>query len=142
MPLLTHLADTNAVSDFLRGESSVREWFAAHPGAVGISTITMAELRRGIELKPEGKARLALERHYRFILEDYRGAIFIFDEAAAFEWGSMMARMKTKLPPYDDSLIGAIARSCAMKVVTRNGEHFLGCDTVNPWDGTERAAQF
>lgn len=36
--------------------------------------------------------------------------------------------------PYDDSLIGAIARSCGLIVVTRNTKHFPGCDTVNPLD--------
>jgi predicted nucleic acid-binding protein len=76
------------------------------------------------------------------LLEDYRGAIFAFDEAAAFEWRAMMARMKNPLPPYDGSLIGAIARSCGMTVITRNFDDFRGCGTVNPWDGVESAEKF
>lgn len=53
-----------------------------------------------------------------------------------------MARMKNPLPPYDGSLIGAIARSCGMTVITRNFDDFRGCGTVNPWDGVERAEKF
>ena len=142
MPVLTYLADTNAISDYLKADADVRAWFTGHRGEIGISTVTLAEIRRGIELLPEGKKRTALERSYRFILEDYRDAIFTFDEAAAFEWGALMARMKNHLPPYDDSFIGAIAGSCGMKVVTRNVEHFAGCVTVNPKDGSERPAKF
>jgi predicted nucleic acid-binding protein len=68
---------------------------------------------------------------FKFILEDYREAIFVFDEAAAAEWGRMMA--SSPAMPYDDSLIAAIARSCDLIVVTRNEKHFPACDTVNPW---------
>jgi len=133
MPVLKYLADTNAVSDYFRAGNPVRDWFAKHPGEIGISTLTLAEMRRGIELKGDTKARLALERLFKFVLEDYREAIFVFDEAAAVEWGKMMAEAKDPIP-YDDSLIGAIARSCGLAVVTRNAKHFPGCDTVNPWE--------
>jgi predicted nucleic acid-binding protein len=79
-------------------------------------------------------AQEALERIFDFILEDYREAIYAFDEAAAAaEWGRLMAESKNKPIPYDDSLIAAIARSCGLVVVTRNEKHFPGCKTVNPW---------
>jgi len=140
MPILTYLTDTNAVSDYFRGEQTVREWFAGHKGEIGLSTITMAEIRRGIELKAEGKARRELEKHFRFALEDYRGAIFVFDEAAAVEWGRLMAQMRNHPLPYDDSLIAAIARSADLQVITRNAKHFPACPTVDPWTGQETAA--
>ncbi|MDW8310828.1 MAG: PIN domain-containing protein, partial [Verrucomicrobiales bacterium] len=103
----------------------------------GLSTLTLAEMRRGIELKDEGKARRRLERLFRFVLEDFRDAIFVFDEAAAVEWGRLMAEARHQRIPYDDSLIAAIARSCGLRVVTRNRKHFPGCPTVNPWTGEE-----
>lgn len=134
MPVLKYLADTNAVSDFFRDEAPVRKWFAAHRGEVALSTLTLAEIRRGIELKPSGKARRSLEKIYAFILDDYRDAIFVFDEAAAVEWGRLMADGKNQPLPYEDLLIGAIARSAGLTVVTRNTRHFHGCDTVNPWE--------
>jgi predicted nucleic acid-binding protein len=133
MPVLKYLADTSTVSDYFRPGNPVKKWFATHRGRIGISTMTLAEMRRGIELKGDTKARFALERIFDFVLEDYREAIYVFDEAAAAEWGRMMAETKNKPIPYDDSLIGAIARSCGLTVVTRNEEHFPGCKTVNPW---------
>src|SRR5574341_1403385 len=51
MPLLKFLADTNVVSDSLRGEKAVLDWLSDHPAEVAISTLTPAEIRRGIELK-------------------------------------------------------------------------------------------
>ncbi len=103
MPVLEYLADTNSVSDYFRPGNPVKEWFAGHRGQVGLSTLTLAEMRRGIELK-EGKRRLALEKICRFLLEDYREAIFVFDEASAFEWGRLMAEARNHPLPMDDSL--------------------------------------
>jgi predicted nucleic acid-binding protein len=134
MPVLNYLADTNCISDFFRGEKPVREWFSKHQGEIGVSTITLAEIRRGIELKTDGKTRRQLERDFGFLLEDYHDAIFVFDEAGAMEWGTFMAENKDALPPYDDSLIAAIARSCDLVVITRNQKHFPGCKSVNPWE--------
>jgi len=140
MPFLSHLADTNVISDWLRRERLVLDWLEQHPNEVAISTLTIAELRRGIELKPAGKARRELERQFKFILEDFHGAIWVFDETAAMEWGRLMAEARQHPIPYGDSLIGAIARSMGAKVVTRNLKHFPGCVTVNPWTGIEQAA--
>lgn len=139
MPVLKFIADTNTICDYQRGEPCVREWFARHRGEVGLTTLTLAEIRRGIELKSDSKARRRLETFWQFVLEDYAERTFVFDEAAAAEWGRMMAEQKDDLPPYDDSLIAAIARSCDMIVVTRNEKHFRGCRTVNPW--SERPAR-
>lgn len=51
MPLLNYLADTNAVSEWMRGERGVVDWMDEHEVEVAISSLTIAELRRGIELK-------------------------------------------------------------------------------------------
>ena len=126
MPVLKYLTDTNIVSDYFRPGNPVKDWFAQHRGQIGISTLTLAEMRRGIELKADPKTRAKLERTYDFILEDYQEAIFVFDEAAA-------AESRDALPPYDDSLIAAIARSSGLTVITRNEKHFSGVATVNPW---------
>jgi toxin FitB len=140
MPVLKYLADTNTVSDFFRAGNPVKQWFSEHRGQVGLSTLTLAELRRGIELRADGKARRQLERIYTRILEDYREAIFAFDEAAAMEWGRLTAEARNHPLPYEDSLIGAIARSLGLRMVTRNLRHFPGCHTVDPWTGKEYPA--
>jgi toxin FitB len=140
MPVLEYLADTNAVSDWMRGSETVAGWFSEHKGKVAISTITLAQLRLGIELKGESRARRELERKFAWVLEDYQGRIWLFDEAAAFEWGRLMMEARSHPIPFDDSLIAAIARSMEAMVVTRNVKHFPGCSTVDPWTGKETAA--
>ncbi len=140
MPLLKYLVDTNVVSDWMRGEAAVTEWMEEHRVEVAISSLTVAELRRGIESKPEGKARRELEREFGHVMEFFEGAVWLFDEAAAFEWGRLMAEAKGHPISFDDSLIGSIARSMSARVVTRNVKHFLGCSTVDPWTGEERPA--
>src|SRR4051812_17489513 len=119
MPILKYVADTNVVSDSIRGIAPVSEWLAAHQDEVAITTVTLAELRRGIELKPASKARRELERAFQFIVEEYAGCIWVFDEAAAFEWGRLMSEARQRPLPYGDSLIAAIARSMEATVVTR-----------------------
>jgi len=140
MPLLRYLADTNVISDWMDEAEPVVKWLAARPEEVAVSTVTLAELRRGIELKSDSKARRLLERQFQFILQDYEGCVWVFDEAAAFEWGRLMAEARNHPIPFDDSLIGAIARAMGAKVVTRNARHFPGCHTVDPWTGKESAA--
>ena len=71
MPVLSYLGDTNAISDFLRGEKPVRDWFSNHRDEIGISTLTLAEMRRGIELKADSKLRRELERKFRYVMDDY-----------------------------------------------------------------------
>lgn len=124
----------------MRQEAPVVEWLLDHPDEVAITTLTLAELRQGIELKENGKARRELERAFGFILEEFDGCIWVFDEAASFEWGRLAAEARNHPIPYGDSLIGAIARSMNAKVVTRNVRHFPGCDTVDPWTGNEKPA--
>ncbi len=140
MPVLAYLADTNTVSDYFRVGNPVKQWFGDHRGQIGISTLTLAELRRGIEFIPPGKARRKLEQIYGYIREDYHEATFVFDEAAAMEWGRLMAEARNYPLPYEDSLLGAIARSCGLTVLTRNTKHFPGCVTVDPWTGLEHPA--
>jgi len=56
------------------------------------------------------------------------------------EWGRLMAEARHHPIPFDDSLIGAIARSMGMKMLTRNAKHFPGCIAIDPWTGVERSA--
>jgi predicted nucleic acid-binding protein len=142
MPFLSYLADTNIVSQRLAAEPTVIEWLKQYGESMAISTISLAEIRRGIELRPDGKGKRELERNYRYLLQDFRDAIWVFDESAAAEWGRLMAEAKTKNHPlpYADSLIGAIARSMGARVVTADRTGFLGCSRVDPWTGKEDPA--
>jgi predicted nucleic acid-binding protein len=124
----------------MRGVEPVRAWIARYASEVAMSTITLAEIRRGIELKEPGRSRRALEQKFRCLMEDFGGAIWLFDEAAAFEWARLMAEARNDPLSYGDSLIAAIARSMDAKVATRNVKHFPGCRTIDPWTGKETPA--
>lgn len=142
MPVLKYLADTCVISDAFSGKPTILDWMMKHRGEVGICTLTLAEIRRGIEILPNSKRRNELDRKYSFTLEDYNGAIFCFDESSAMEWGRLMAESVSfgKNLPLSDSLIAAVARSSGLKVATHNVKHFLGCDVVDPTTGLEQAA--
>ena len=142
MPFLRYLVDTNAISDRLRGCEPVSDWLRKHRDEVAISTLTLAEMRQGIEIKPAGKSRRQLETAFGFVLEDFAGAVWVFDEAAAIEWGRLMAeaRARGRSLPYGDSLIGAIARSMGAKVVSNDKAGFAGCVRVDPWTDLEYPA--
>jgi toxin FitB len=140
MPLLKYLADTNAISDWMDEVPAVAEWMENHREEMAISSLTIAELRRGIECKAAGKARRQLEKKFDQMMERFENAVWLFDEAAAFEWGRLMAESRNHPLPFDDSLIGAIARSMSAIVVTRNIKDFPGCRTVDPWTGKESQA--
>jgi len=48
------------------------------PTRLRLARLSLAEMRRGIELKVPGKARRELERQFHFVLEDYSGGYFQF----------------------------------------------------------------
>jgi predicted nucleic acid-binding protein len=139
MPFLKYLADTNVLSAMMAGEQPVLDWLEAHEAEVAVSTLSIAELRRGIELKPHSKKRRELEREFRFVMEDFVGCIWVFDEPAAFEWGRLLAEAATRNRslPFADSLIGAIARSMGAKVLSSDKTGFAGCARVDPGTGLE-----
>jgi hypothetical protein len=136
------LADTNVISGWMAADQPVMRWLLARRQEVAVSTVTLAEVRRGIEIRPTGKFRRQLERQFRYVMEEFSGCIWVFDEAAAFEWGRLMAEAQARGHPlpFDDSLIAAIARSMGAKVVTRDHQGFLGCARIDPWSELEYSA--
>ena len=55
MPLLKFLADTNVLIAKMAGVQPVLDWLEAHETEVAVSTLSVAEIRRGIELKRHAK---------------------------------------------------------------------------------------
>ena len=98
--------------------------------------ITLAELFRGTRRLPEGKRRNRLERHRRFLEEDFAGRTLAFDTGTAATWGEYMATQESlgNLPDTFDSFIAAIALHWELTVATRNTADFPGVPTVNPFE--------
>ena len=52
---MKYLADTNVLIAKMAGVQPVLDWLEAHETDVAVSTLSVAEIRRGIELKRHAK---------------------------------------------------------------------------------------
>ena len=139
---MKYLLDSNIVSEPAKPkpDPAVIAWIDAQESECAVSTITLAELRHGIERLPEGKRRRQLEREFAFLRQDLGGRVLAFDEAEASEWGRYAANLERELGRdaqrkigIKDSQIAATALAHRLTVVTRNTDHFPGVDTFNPF---------
>lgn len=103
-----------------------------------VSVITLAEIKKGIELHVEGKRRSQLEAWLKSDLEEwFAGKILSIDRRVTDEWAMLTVRgYRSGRPlPTLDSLIAATALAHNLTVVTRNTRDFesSGVHTHNPW---------
>jgi toxin FitB len=133
--------DTNVVSELMRENPSARvvRWVTKHPDAsVFTTSVTQAEVLRGVELLPPGRRRnpLAVAAAATFD-EDFRGRILAFDPDAAKAYALIAADRRRSGRPIStfDAQIAAIARAHGASVATRNIDDFQHCgvDLIDPW---------
>ena len=138
---MTYLVDTNVFSELTRPrpDRGVQAWFAETPeDELHVSTITVAELRRGVTRIPAGKKRAALVTWLDFdIVQRFRDRIIDVNVEIANTWGELMASAEKRgfaMHPMD-SFIAATAMTRSMRLVTRNVKDFgrLEIELVNPW---------
>lgn len=136
---MSYLVDTNVFSETLkrRPNARVMGWLRDHEGEVAISTITIAEIRGGIERLPDGKRRDDFEAWLAKICASMRGNILSFNRATAHVWGQMQGRLDARgiqLSAFD-SLIAATALRHQLTVATRNERNFehAGVRIENPF---------
>ena len=130
------LFDTNAASDLLKGQvpELSRRFAATPPGRVAVSAITEAELRYGIERKPEAmRVRIAVEALLASI------PVLAWGTEAARAYGKLRALQERKGLPMsaEDLMIAAHALSCDMVLVTRN-HAFRFVDGLHTQDWTAK----
>jgi toxin FitB len=135
------LLDTNVVSELVKlsPHPQVVGWlFEAHEDTIFLSTVTIAEIRYGIEGMPAGSRR---DRLIAWLENDliarFEPRILSVDLAIANVWGSIVARSNKsgrKLTVMDGFLAGT-AELHGMTLVTRNVRHFenLGIQLIDPW---------
>lgn len=104
---------------------------------VFISSITLAELHRGIARLNPSKRQLELTQWLENIEENYAANILGFERATARVWGQLtaLAQKQGKTLSFMDSMIAATAIQHQMSVVTRNTADFQYCNVplINPW---------
>lgn len=135
------ILDTNVLSELMRSsaDSTVVEWLDRQPRtSIWITSITMLEIRYGLQILATGRKRSALMTAFeRLVSEKMDGRIAPFDSAAAEHAGDLMAIRHKKGRPGDlrDTMIAGIVLARRGTLATRNTQHFddLEVSVVNPW---------
>jgi predicted nucleic acid-binding protein len=99
-------------------------------GDLFISSLTVAEIRRGILDKPRGKKRDRLEAWFagpEGPQSLFKGRILSFDEKAALVWARLMSEGRAVGRPRSDldMIVAAVAEVNDCVVVTDTDKHFL-----------------
>ncbi|HEY1265234.1 MAG TPA: type II toxin-antitoxin system VapC family toxin [Terriglobales bacterium] len=134
------ILDTNVLSALMlqSPDPAVVTWLNRQPRtSVWITSITVLEVRHGLEIMPPGKRRAALTAAFSAFLEVIERRVMGFDLEAAERAGSLMAECHRKGRPQDlrDTMIAGIVLAHHAVLATRNIGHFedIGDVVVNPW---------
>ncbi len=135
-----YLLDTNIVSNVTKPTPSPQllEWMAGQVDEdLFISSLTVAEIHRGVLGLPAGRKRRALEAWFRGPDGPqalFAGRVLAFDGAAALAWAGLMADRSAKGRPRSalDMIVAAVAAVNGCRVVTDNERDFAGLDILNP----------
>ena len=134
------LLDTNVVSEVRKGrrsDPSVSNWYTGvGESQLFISSLTIGEIRRGIELaRRRGDVDQAktLETWLQTVVEEFSGRIVSVDAQVADTWGRISAPRPV---PVVDGLLAATAVVHDMTLVTRNVSDVegLGARVLDPFN--------
>ena len=137
------LLDTNVISALMQREIEpvIVAWLDSQPAeSIWTTSITVFEVRFGLELLAPGRRRRSLEEAFQLMLEeDFEGRIVPFDEIAAHAAGQIAAERRQSGRPIEirDVQIAGIAVARKAAIATRNVRHFqgLGPKVIDPWAG-------
>ena len=135
-----YLLDTNIISNIVKPVPSAAlvAWMAAQADEdLFISSLTIAEIRRGVLERPAGRKRRELESWFSGPTGPqalFAGRVLPFDENVALIWARLMAGGTATGRPRSalDMMIAAIAEVNDCVVATDNERDFAGMTIVNP----------
>ena len=136
---MSYLVDTNVISESAkpRPDEAVLEWLGRNEPNLYFSTVTIGELRRGIERLPQGKRRRALQHWLLRLCDCMKGRVLSFNVSVAHVWGQLKARWEAQglVVPSLDSQLAATAHRHGLTLVTRDEKHFVatGIRILNPF---------
>jgi len=117
----SYMLDTDTVSFALRGQGRVAIRLLAHrPSDICMSSLTLAELRYGADLRRSRKLNRLIDTFADSV------AVADFDRAAAERYGGLGAQLSRRGVPIGtvDTLIAAHALALGLTLVTNNEKHF------------------
>lgn len=136
--------DTNVISEpwKIRPDPNVLGWIDRQLiDTLYLTTITIAEIRFGLQAMPKGKRReVLLDRLEREIIPAFSGRILSFDLNASRAYGDLMARARGAGLAIGkaDGYIAATAAAHNLMIATRDTGPFeaAGLRVINPWIAT------
>ena len=134
--------DTNVLSALMQQtpEPRVVAWLDAQPTeSIWTTSVSVFEIRFGLEAMAKGKRQRTLQEAFRLALtEDLSGRVLDFDVAAADEAAVLSARLRANGRPVEirDVMIAGIVAARRGTLATRNTKHFQDTKIrlVNPWE--------
>ena len=136
---MSYLVDTNVFSEPVKPkpDANVVAWLRANESSLYVSTITIGEMRRGIERLPSGRRRTQLRSWLVALCDCMKGRVLSFNTSTAHVWGQLKAKWDAAgiIIPSLDSQIAATAQRHQLTVVTRNTADFAksGVKLLNPF---------
>jgi predicted nucleic acid-binding protein len=135
------ILDTNVVSEIMRPRSDERvtRWLDRQPPtSIWTSSITIFEIRFGLETMPAGKRRSAMTASFeRWLAEVVNQRISSYDDIAARRAAELAADRERRGRPGElrDTMIAGIVLASHATLATRNVRHFedIASSVVNPW---------
>jgi len=132
--------DTNVLSALMREvpDAKVLAWLDQQPRtSVWITSVTVLEIRFGLQLLAAGKRKRLLLAAFETLLDQLGHRVASFDNDAAAEAADLMASRQRKGRPVElrDTMIAGIVLAHHATLVTRNLAHFedLSIPIINPW---------
>jgi toxin FitB len=134
------ILDTNVLSELNNPtpNPNVMTWLDAQFDDLFLTAVTVGELNFGLARLPPGRRRAALAAGLAHLLTaEFDGRILPYDEAAAVEYGVLVAERVGRGRPVSvlDAQIAAIALIHDATVATRDtgGFEHPGLHVVDPW---------
>jgi predicted nucleic acid-binding protein len=136
------ILDTNVISELMRPmpELRVPRWLDQQPRtSIWTTSVTVFEIRFGLEAMPAGKRRIAFMASFeRWLAEVVEQRIAGYDESAARRSAELAAERQRIGRPGElrDTMIAGIVLASHATLATRNVKHFeeIASSLVNPWE--------
>jgi toxin FitB len=134
------ILDTNVLSALMLRvpDQKVATWLDLQPPtSVWTTSVTLFEVRFGLEIMPPGRRRTHLLQDMERFLISIDSRVLSFDVEAAQHASVLMALRKIRGRPRElrDTMIAGIVLAHNAALATRNASHFddLSVPLVNPW---------
>jgi len=134
------ILDTNVVSEVMRPgpDLAVIAWLDRQPrSSIWTTSITVFEIRLGLQLMPHGKRRDIYTQAFENLIERIDQRVAPFETESAEHAIILTASRKLRGRPREDrdTMIAGIVLSRHAALATRNVGHFddISAPVVNPW---------